>query len=479
MKLSKDLMRFFLIPVVLLAGIFLTFFFTIYYTTTGRTADGKTFYTNWPRIFTANFSQYVDFENEIPVIDEEGLNQIQNHDLWFQMIDESGQEIMEVGKPDDVNDQYTPAELLALYQDGTEQYSVFLNTVTEGTNSYTYMIGFPMSVSKVVMYIDSARYQSGKTLIVLTILLTALFVLGLTIVYNTVILRNLKRIQGALHDIAARNYQANSKHRFLKEIYHGMDQLNEELAENDRLQALDEQAQEEWLANITHDLKTPLAPIRGYAELLAEPETEQSAVEIKRYGETILKNVLYTEQLVDDLKMTYQLKNNMLPLNREPHSISRFAREVVIDVLNTPEYEDRAISLETDDEDRNIVFDSDLLRRALTNILVNALKHTHKNVEIFVTIVSDYEKGFSEGTQIVVKDCGSGMTPQELAGLFKRYYRGTSTDVKSEGSGLGMAIAKQIVEAHGGRIDAESIQEEGTTITIRIPENAAGKMDRT
>lgn len=368
------------------------------------------------------FSGYLHFGNGSVSVDEAGKAVLDDNCLWLQVLDHTGTEVTNYNKPPEIPDHYEPYQFLEAYQYGSGAYTVLLSTVEFEDGQYTYLLGFPMSLSKVTMYIDTARYNAGKVLIISVAALTAVSVVMLTI-------------------YSYKAFQAS---------------------ENRRRQ--DELAKEEWLANITHDLKTPLAPIRGYAELMTENGTH-TAQDIRRYGQIILKNVMYTEQLVDDLKLTYQLQSNMLPICAQSGNIVRFVKELVIDILNSPEYEGREVDFTADSEDVRCAFDCQLLRRALTNIVINALKHNSADTKITVSLVS------SPQLRITVADEGRGMTAEELEGLFKRYYRGTSTEVKAEGSGLGMAIARQIVEAHGGSISAGSTAGTGTTVTVCLPKN--------
>lgn len=89
-------------------------------------------------------------------------------------------------------------------------------------------------------------------------------------------------------------------------------------------------------------LKTPLSPIKGYAVILLE-DSSTGPEQVRRYAGITLKNVSYMETLIDDLKLTYQLENGMLPINREEQNIVRFLKELVVDILNAPEYENRTI----------------------------------------------------------------------------------------------------------------------------------------
>ena len=462
MKLSRDLMRFFLIPIVLLAGIGFAAAFIIFYTTTTQTENGTIVDSNWPKDFTLGFSEYISVTDHKCMVSDKGTKLLQQNGLWMQVLDSTGAEIYDYEKPITVPDFYEPYELLDIYQNGNEKSCVFVSSVIEGDHLYIYLIGFPVKISKVVTYVDTARYNSSKVLIIGIAVATALLLVSITLFYNTMIVKNLERLGTSLRAVATRSYTPCKRKVFLREVYEGIDALNHDIAIADKRREQDRIAKEEWLANITHDLKTPLAPIRGYAELLLEDQND-SMEQVQCYAKIILKNTLYVQQLVDDLKLTYQLQSNMLPLKKENKDIIRFVKEVIIDILNSPEYQDRKITFNADCDHENYDYDQNLFRRALDNIIINALKHNKPDVEINIAITCD------TGIKMCISDNGCGMTKQEQKGLFTRYYRGTSTEVNAEGSGLGMAIAKQIVEAHKGKISVESTLNMGTTVIIELP----------
>lgn len=102
----------------------------------------------------------------------------------------------------------------------------------------------------------------------------------------------------------------------------------------------------------------------------------------------MLKNISYMEKLVDDLKLTYQLENGMLPIHRENKNIVRFLKELVIDILNTPEYETRSIHFESEDETVMFPFDQMLFTRAFRNLIINAFVHGEEHTEVTVSILA-------------------------------------------------------------------------------------------
>jgi len=140
-------------------------------------------------------------------------------------------------------------------------------------------------------------------------------------------------------------------------------------------------------------------------------------------------------------------------------------KESIIDILNNPDYSDRNISFMGEDRKISYSFDEQLLKRAINNLIMNALIHNPEDTVIRIGIQT------TDQTRITIEDNGRGMDAEEVNKLFQRYYRGTNTDEKAKGTGLGMAIAKQIIELHGGDIFVESALAVGTNITICFPQS--------
>ena len=244
---------------------------------------------------------------------------------------------------------------------------------------------------------------------------------------------------------------------------YALNKMDMEIRQSDKIKEETENARTEWIANITHDLKTPLSPVKGYAELLADNQI--AGVETaQEYGKIILKNVSHVEKLLNDLKLTYQIDSGVVPYNPQEVLITRYVKEVVIDIINDPAFSKRIIEFESDGQELIVFLDPDLLRRAIQNIIINALIHNPPDTKIKISI----GKSAARVVFISICDNGSGMDEAEQAKLFNRYYRGTNTREKPEGSGLGLAIAKQIVVLHGGNISVKSSPDIGTEFIITL-----------
>lgn len=164
--------------------------------------------------------------------------------------------------------------------------------------------------------------------------------------------------------------------------------------------------------------------------------------------------------------MTYQLDAGAFAYNPKEIQLTRFLKELIIDIVNDPVFSNRNIELESNTDKCTALIDPDLFRRAIQNIIINALTHNSSETIVLVSIRLDAQNN----VHISICDNGVGISEDELPELFSRYYRGTSTKEKSEGSGLGLAIAKQIIEFHGGDITVSSMCGKGTKFEIFIPE---------
>jgi len=186
---------------------------------------------------------------------------------------------------------------------------------------------------------------------------------------------------------------------------------------------------------------------------------------IHEYGGIILKNVNHTEKMINDLKLTYQLDSGAVPYHPQTVRLVRFLKELVIDIVNDPAFANRRIGFESNIQECEVCIDIDLFRRAVNNLIINALTHNPSKTIVSVSIDIELKKRIL----ICISDNGIGISDKEQPELFNRYYRGTSTKEKPEGSGLGLAIAKQIITLHNGNISVKSKRGEGTRYTIVLP----------
>lgn len=437
----------------------------VYLLVSVRTPKGVIRKSDWPKSFTEDFKEQIIFIDKKAQVKQSGIERLQEEKIGLQIIDEWGDEVFNYQKPEQAGVKYSISQLLHLDQTGqliNSDTTSFIGAVTHNGNDYAYILYFPMKISKVTMYVSGNHFTGGKTIVILTVAIVLMMILISGILYGFWMTRAMNKMTTAIREVAERSYLPFPVQGTFKDVYDSLGTLDTEIKASDKLREQTEKMRQEWIANITHDLKTPLSPIKGYAELFKENGTK-SEEQCKRYAHVLLKNVAYMETLIDDLKLTYQLENGTYPLKRKEQNFIRFLKELTIDILNNPEYEHRIIHFETAEESVSFSFDQMLMKRAFQNLIINAFVHGDEHTEITLQIC------VSESIlQIAVSDNGKGMEKEETNQLFHRYYRGTNTMHKPEGTGLGLAIVKSIIELHQGSIGVSSILGIGTSFQIQF-----------
>ena len=420
----------------------------------------------WPNRFTDNFSIWMKNDKGTLQIEDIGLERLDEYDLWLQVIDETGQEVFSHNKPENFPAKYTASELMAFstsdYEDGN---TVFVSSFEEDGQTWNYLIGFPYDVGKYMLYYNGEVVGRLKPVFTLSLFGVIFAGSALFLIYGIWLTRQTGKIAKGIGNISRRVYKSIPEKGTFGSVYMALNKMNEEIRHSDQIKEETDRVRREWITNITHDLKTPLSPVKGYAELLADG-TDVDTKTAQEYGAIILKNVDYAEKLMNDLKLTYQLESGAFPFHPQQVRLVRYLKELVIDIANDPAFSNRNIEFACDLPEFTVSIDPDLFHRAISNLVINALVHNPPTTKVIVSVLKE-----NQNIYISVRDNGIGINETEQAELFNRYYRGTNTKEKTEGSGLGLAIAKQIIVLHGGEIAVKSKIGEGTEFSIRLPVN--------
>lgn len=421
----------------------------------------------WPNRFTENFSIWMENEDGAISIKDVGLERLDEYGLWLQIVDESGREVFSHNKPADYPSSYSVSELVELAAGGFENgNTVFVSSYKDSGHTWNYIIGFPYAIGKYMLYYNGETVSRLSPIFRMVMFFIIFVGVSLFLIYVFWLTRQMGKISGGIGAVSLRTYQKLPEKGIFNDIYAALNQMNAEIRQSDQLKKETERARQEWIANITHDLKTPLSPVKGYAELLARGTASDSRT-VQEYGTIILKNVDHVEMLINDLKLTHQLESGALPFHPEQVRLVRYLKELVIDIANDPAFSDRNIEFECDLPEITATIDPNLFHRAVCNLVVNALVHNPPDTTVTVSVSEDKGKAVC----LFIRDNGVGISRTEQAELFTRYYRGTNTKEKPEGSGLGLAIAKQIVALHNGEITVRSEPGAGTVFSIVLPAN--------
>lgn len=421
----------------------------------------------WPNRFTENFSIWMENQDGAVAIKDIGLERLDEYGLWLQVVDESGQEVFSHNKPTDYPSNYSASELVELVASGYENgNTVFVSSYEDSGHTWNYIVGFPYAIGKYMLYYNGETVSRLSPMFRMVIFFIIFVGISLFLIYGFWLTRQMGKISRGIDAVSLRTYQKIPEKGIFSGIYMALNKMDAEIRYSDQLKNETERARQEWITNITHDLKTPLSPVKGYAELLARGTANDSQT-VQEYGSIILKNVDHVEKLINDLKLTYQLESGAFPFHPEQVRLVRYLKELVIDIVNDPAFSNRNIEFECDLPEITAIIDPALFHRAVCNLVINALVHNPPNTTVMVSVSEDNGNGIC----LSVRDNGVGISEPEQAELFTRYYRGTNTKEKPEGSGLGLAIAKQIVVLHGGDIVVKSELGKGTEFLILLPTN--------
>lgn len=227
-----------------------------------------------------------------------------------------------------------------------------------------------------------------------------------------------------------------------------------------------ERQKNDFYAMVTHDIKSPLTVILGYAEFLLDMKKEELPNDVLDMVEGIQENGRKIAHMVEDFLTISRLESEWIPVSPNKEDMASVLYSVYSDFL--PQAEKKRIDF-TLDENKYLpplFVDKRYITRAIGNIVQNAVKYTPEGGR--VTIGAHFMPGGQDAVVITVSDTGPGIPKQDRGKIFEKYYRSKGTS-GAKGSGLGLAIAKTIVEAHCGRIELESEPGKGSTFRLVLP----------
>jgi signal transduction histidine kinase len=221
----------------------------------------------------------------------------------------------------------------------------------------------------------------------------------------------------------------------------------------------------ELIANVSHDLRSPLASIQGYLETILMKDETLKPDERRHYLKTIFDNSVSLTKLVDELFELSKLDAKQIKPKRERFSIAELVQDVVMKFR--PEAEKLDVRLEaTLPQDLPMVnADIGMIERALSNLIDNAIRYTPAEGQVHVDL-----KNNTHSIKVTVADTGCGIPKEELPNVFERFYRVEKSRSRlSGGTGLGLAIAKRILDLHDSTISIDSEINKGTRLVFELP----------
>lgn len=266
----------------------------------------------------------------------------------------------------------------------------------------------------------------------------------------------IKELNHATKQIADGNFRVSIKEdgtvAEVREMAHNFNRMAEELRRTEIIH-------NDFARNVSHEFKTPLSSIEGYATLLQSPGlSEEKRLE---YASRIIAGTKRLTTMTGNILMLSRLENQQTGIERSAFSLDEQLRQIVL--LYEDEWNRKELCLELDLPAVTYVGNEELLFQVWQNLFGNAVKFSNPGGSVFLQLLPE-EKQIT----VLLRDTGIGIAEKDLNRIFEKFYQGEQSR-NTPGNGLGLALAKQIAELHGGSIKASSSPQEGTEFTVILP----------
>lgn len=306
----------------------------------------------------------------------------------------------------------------------------------------------------------NAAIQQGITILAISIFAALVISIALSILFSITFTKPLNIIKQTSLRLAKKDYTAHTnikQNDEIGEVAATIDQLAEKLKLADQQNEQLEQLRQDFIANISHELRTPVTVIRGSLEAIIDKVVTKPK-QVTEYHSQMLKETIFLQRLLTDLLEVSKLQNKDFPLEFVPILFNDVLQDALRSATHLADTKNIVIELEATAKQLKIMGDYARIRQMILILLDNAIKFSNDSATIHVTFTD---------TMLKITDTGVGISKEDLPHLFKKFYQSRSEENK-EGSGLGLSIAESIATRHNIAISLESEEGKGTTVTLSL-----------
>lgn len=393
-------------------------------------------------------------------LSESAASEIEKQYQWAMLLDDTGRVIWSKNLPPDVPLKYTASDVASFTRWYLNDYPVYVWRHSDGL----FVLG--RAKDSTWKHNMEMRHEFMDKIFVgvpAVLILNAVAAILLALLFGMRLFRSLKPLAKGIEEMAEKQPVELSTRGLLGDLAAGINKtsvrlMKQEVALNQR-----DNARTTWIAGVSHDIRTPLSLVMGYASQLEDdpelpPAKREQAGIIRRQSQRI-------KTLVSDLNLASKLEYNMQPLRLNPVILAELLRQVAAEFLN--DELDNCYSIEViigkDAQNAVITGDQELLRRAVANLLANSIRHNPKGCQIKMTM----EKGRGI-CSLSVSDSGAGFPRAILENLNNAQY-----SAGLQNHGLGLIIVRQTIKAHGGSTEFHNLSSGGCEVIICLPLSAA------
>lgn len=399
------------------------------------------------------------------VLTEETAIELQNTNVWAIFIDNRAMKVVwqTDNLPETVPMSYTVSDIASLTRGYIDGYPTFTGEAENGL----VVLGYPKDSFWKHMW-PSWDYNLianlPKTVLsVLAINIALIFIIY--VIANSKLLKSVKPIVGGIQALSTNEEIHIREKGLLSELAVNINKTSDILQTQSRQLRKKETARANWIAGVSHDIRTPLSMVMGYAGQL---ESDMQLSEDNRKKATVIvRQSERMRNLINDLNLASKLEYNMQPLSAERQNLIAVIRQVVVDFINMNIDEKYTIVWETDETLTScpVCIDKDLIKRAVSNLIQNSINHNEQGCHIFVCVISE-----DNVCTVVIADDGIGATNEQIEKLNNTpHYMVCDEKTTEQRHGLGLLIVKQIIFAHNGKMLIKHSEYGGFEVDLSLP----------
>ncbi|VTX60133.1 Sensor histidine kinase ResE [uncultured Leptotrichia sp.] len=461
MKNILKLIRRFVITIIL--SIFLLLFLNIFlfefiffkYSTDDSPSD-KTF----------EIAKMIKFKDRKYFLPDKEISNLKKQNIWAIVIDNDSKKVIwqTENLPSEIPKEYSVFDIALFSHAYIKGYPVF----TAKIRNDLLVLGYPKdSYWKYSTATWNYRLIQNVPNFFLTFLISNIFFVFLIYIFsNSKLLKSVNPIIKGIQNLPKDNPVNIDEKGVLSELAKSINKTSE-ILQNQREQLRNKDtARANWIAGVSHDIRTPLSMIMGYASQLKT--SSNLSEEMAKKLSVILKQSERIKNLINDLNLASKLEYNMQPFEKKKENAVAVVRQVIVDFLNMDIDEKFPIEWKTKNEFIScfVNVDKNLIKRALENLIQNSINHNENGCTIYVSVKED-----EKNCIICVEDNGIGVSDEELEKLNNTpHYMVCDKNTTEQQHGLGLLIVKQIMDVHNGQVEMKHSEYGGFKVVLQIPE---------
>jgi len=391
--------------------------------------------------------------------------ELKNSDAWAIFIDDKTKQVkwQTENLPKTIPLSYTLSDVASLTRGYIDGYPTFTGKAKNGL----VVLGYPKDRFWKHLWPSWDYYTIANfPKIALSVLaVNAALIFLIYIVANSKLIKSIKPIVNAIQKLPSKEPVYVNETGLLSELAFHINRTSEILQSQNNQLRKKETARANWIAGVSHDIRTPLSMVMGYAGQLAE-DTHLTDEE-RQKAAIIVKQSRRMRNLINDLNLASKLEYNMQPVNLKKENMIAIVRQVVVDFINMDIDDRHPIEWSTDESLTlcTVNADRDLMKRAIGNLIQNSISHNEQRCKIYVNASVS-----NKTCNILVSDDGIGVTDEQLKILnHAPHYMVCDENITEQRHGLGLLIVKQIVTAHHGTTIIEHSSYGGFSVKITLP----------